>query len=618
MVGRVGSRALVGLLLVAGLLSAPLVAGAREGDSREGRGRSGGRSGVVADAAPPHDDFDAAIDLPGGSGMVPGSNEGATLEPDEPLLFPDYDLGASVWYTWTAPDDGEATFSTQGSAFDTVLAVHTGGALADLVLVAENDQAGPDVDTSLLTFAAEEGTTYRIQLAGYEGEQSGYELEWRLDGFAPANDDFGGRALGQPNGSFLGTTDDATQQTGEPDHGGATAEHSVWFSWFAPLDGQVTFGAASGDFTPVVDAYSGSAVDALTPLAEGGATVELEVVAGEIYAIVVDGTAGGSGPFELTWTTVPDPPANDDFDDAQALAPPSGYVIAHNFGASLEVDEPQHAGESGGHSVWFSLTPTVGGPLELNTFDSDFDTLLAVYTGSEVGALTEVASNDQMFGDQSRVRFSVVAGTTYRIAVDGYADGEGLIGLEYGPFTSPFSDVSAGHPFFTEILWMDEMHISTGYEDGTYRPAAAVTRQAMSAFLFRLAGEPGFPPPPAPSFSDVPFDHVFAEEIYWMDEAGIATGYDDGTFRPGAVVTRQAMSAFMHRYATLDPFDPPPTPTFTDVGTGHPFYEHIEWMAEEGISNGYDDNTYRPAAVVTRQAMSAFLFRLWEHCTCPV
>lgn len=49
-------------------------------------------------------------------------------------------------------------------------------------------------------------------------------------------------------------------------------------------------------------------------------------------------------------------------------------------------------------------------------------------------------------------------------------------------------------------------------------------------------------------FSDVPGDHPFRDDITWMDEQGISTGYPDGTFRPGDVVTRQAMAAFMRRY----------------------------------------------------------------------
>ncbi|OWY61265.1 hypothetical protein B7486_64705, partial [cyanobacterium TDX16] len=58
-----------------------------------------------------------------------------------------------------------------------------------------------------------------------------------------------------------------------------------------------------------------------------------------------------------------------------------------------------------------------------------------------------------------------------------------------------FSDVGESHPFYGDVCWMDEEAISTGFSDGTYRPSLAVSRAAMSAFMFRLAGVTGFDPP---------------------------------------------------------------------------------------------------------------------------
>jgi S-layer homology domain len=48
-------------------------------------------------------------------------------------------------------------------------------------------------------------------------------------------------------------------------------------------------------------------------------------------------------------------------------------------------------------------------------------------------------------------------------------------------------------------------------------------------------------------FSDVPEDHPFHADIDWMADYGIAGGFDDGTYRPANPVTRQAMAAFLHR-----------------------------------------------------------------------
>jgi len=112
---------------------------------------------------------------------------------------------------------------------------------------------------------------------------------------------------------------------------------------------------------------------------------------------------------------------------------------------------------------------------------------------------------------------------------------------------------------------------------------------------------------PGAPFPDVPPDHPFATEIGWLVAEGIATGFEDGTFRPGAAVSRQAAAAFLYRLAG----EPPITGAagFTDVPTDHPFHDEIAWMVTEGITTGFDDNTFRPASPVTRQAAAAFLYR---------
>jgi hypothetical protein len=174
---------------------------------------------------------------------------------------------------------------------------------------------------------------------------------------------------------------------------------------------------------------------------------------------------------------------------------------------------------------------------------------------------------------------------------------------------SPFLDVLSTDPFFTDIVWLKDQGITTGSADGTFRPGAPVQRMAMAAFLYRLAGSPAFTPPATSPFTDVTTGHPFYEEITWLAGTGITTGYPNLTFRPTAKVQRQAMAAFLYRLAGSPAFTPPATSPFTDVTTGHPFYEEITWLAGTGITTGYPDLTFRPGSAVQRQAMAAFLHR---------
>lgn len=116
---------------------------------------------------------------------------------------------------------------------------------------------------------------------------------------------------------------------------------------------------------------------------------------------------------------------NDAFSSAEALSGNSVTAAGNNADATKEPGEPNHAGNSGGHSVWWRWTAPSDGAVAVDACDSTFDTLLAVYTGDNVGALAGIASNDEGCDGlgQSSLTFAARAGQSYAIAVDG-RDGE--------------------------------------------------------------------------------------------------------------------------------------------------------------------------------------------------
>ena len=92
-------------------------------------------------------------------------------------------------------------------------------------------------------------------------------------------------------------------------------------------------------------------------------------------------------------------PANDDFANAAALTGLPANATGTNMDATTESGEPEHVDVTpAGHSVWWSWTAPSDGDVTVDTCGSDFDTLLAVYTGDSVEALTPVAFNDTAFG----------------------------------------------------------------------------------------------------------------------------------------------------------------------------------------------------------------------------
>lgn len=187
-----------------------------------------------------------------------------------------------------------------------------------------------------------------------------------------------------------------------------------------------------------------------------------------------------------------------------------------------------------------------------------------------------------------------------------------------------FRDVSASTPHASDINWLATNNISTGYNDGTFRPYDNVVRQDMSAFLFRMARRWGKVSDSwqasytqKRAFSDVDTSTPHAREIWWLAYAGISTGFSDGTFRPMGKLTRADMAAFLFRLAKLkgivsESWQPTAQQRakFTDVTTSTPHAREIWWLASVGITTGYNDRTFRPMGNLARADMAAFLHRL--------
>ena len=123
-------------------------------------------------------------------------------------------------------------------------------------------------------------------------------------------------------------------------------------------------------------------------------------------------------------------PANNDFADRITVSGSNVTTTGNNTGADKEPGEPNHA-RPGGASVWWSWTAPANGSVTIDTVGSNYDTMLGVYTGTAVNALTTIGVNDDApgLGLLSRVQFTASAGVTYQIAVDGYQAATGDITL---------------------------------------------------------------------------------------------------------------------------------------------------------------------------------------------
>ena len=145
---------------------------------------------VLAQSAPHNDNFADAEQIYGKSGTVDGSNAGASIEPGEPIHF-GYGNRYSVWYKWTAPVNGTATFSFYGYSiyYGIVMGVYTGNSVSELNAVTGGlVQGNPSA-----VFGVSKGTTYYICISGCDyweiqyGQsiQGSFGLTWNVEMLTP-------------------------------------------------------------------------------------------------------------------------------------------------------------------------------------------------------------------------------------------------------------------------------------------------------------------------------------------------------------------------------------------------------------------------------------------------
>ena len=272
-------------------------------------------------APPVNDDFADATAISGASGSVGGTTVGSSREADDliPDEYGDY-LPSTVWYRWTAPEDGRFVFKVAGigdyEGWSAAIGVTTGraeGSNAWSNAVARWESVAVD---------AAAGTVYWIEVGSYYEEYDGEVYEEEFDfalswggGAAPANDNFANATeINGASGRATGTNWGAGVEEGEPlpleQQGYWTFDSTatVWWRWTAPTNATFVFKTQGSDFDTVLGVYTGVVVDALETVAandewgdESTSAVTFDAVMGTTYYIAVGGYGDDMGNIVLRW-----------------------------------------------------------------------------------------------------------------------------------------------------------------------------------------------------------------------------------------------------------------------------------------------------------------------------
>ncbi len=179
-----------------------------------------------------------------------------------------------------------------------------------------------------------------------------------------------------------------------------------------------------------------------------------------------------------------------------------------------------------------------------------------------------------------------------------------VFGAAFAGAQSGFGDVPEDAYYADAVQWLVDEGLATGGVDGAFRPEDPVTRGETAVFLWRLAGQPDAP---VHRFTDVTVGWQ-DDAVSWMSATGITQGATPTAFDPNGIVTRGALSVFLHRLAG----EPPAPPhSFTDV-SGPGLQAPVSWIAATGISAGIAPGEFGPDVPVIRGQMAVFLQRFGE------
>ena len=227
------------------------------------------------------------------------------------------------------------------------------------------------------------------------------------------------------------------------------------------------------------------------------------------------------------------------------------------------------------------------------------------HRGYQVGS---VAVTDR-FGEP--VAVTEQADGTYTFTMP---NGQVTVTVTFAEAPLPFPDVAEGDWFYDAVRYAYENGLMDGVGDNLFAPNSETTRAQLVTILYRLEGEPEVSG--TSGFTDVEAGTWYTDAVAWAAANGIVNGVSETEFAPGKDITREQLATILFRYAEAKGYDVsaradlsayPDADQIQSYAT-----ESVAWAVAEGLIQGFEDNTLRPAGNATRAQIATILMRFCE------
>ena len=225
--------------------------------------------------------------------------------------------------------------------------------------------------------------------------------------------------------------------------------------------------------------------------------------------------------------------------------------------------------------------------------------------GYQVGT---VAVTDR-FGEA--VAVTEQAGGTYTFTMP---NGQVTVTVTFAETPLPFTDVTEGDWFYDAVRYAYETGLMDGVGDSLFAPNSETTRAQLVTILYRLEGEPEVSG--TSGFTDVEAGTWYTDAVAWAAANGIVNGVSETEFAPGKDITREQLATILFRYAEAKGYDVSARAdlsAYPDADQIQSYAaESVAWAVAEGLIQGFEDNTLRPAGNATRAQIATILMRFCE------
>ena len=276
-------------------------------------------------------------------------------------------------------------------------------------------------------------------------------------------------------------------------------------------------------------------------------------------------------------------------------------------------------------AVW-SYTPPANPNYKITIGAMENGTVTANPTAAKAGAtVTLTATPDEgyalstltvtdRFGDAVRVTEQADGTYTFTMPNGQVTVTATFVQVEEPAPTEPFVDVNEGDWFYDAVVYAYQNELMDGVGGNRFAPNSETTRAQLVTILYRLEGEPEVSG--TSGFTDVEAGTWYTDAVAWAAANGIVNGTTDTTFAPGEDITREQLVTVLYRYAEAKGYDVSARvdlSAYPDANQIQSYAaESVAWAVAEGLIQGFEDNTLRPAGNATRAQIATILMRFCE------